>query len=215
VSYYPVYLNLKERKCLVVGGGKVAERKIRQLLKAQAKVTVVSPSITDGLKRLLRAGRIQHKNRSFSRGDTRGAFLVIAATSDETVNRMVSDESSGLINAVDMPEYCSFIMPSIIKKGPLSIAISTSGVSPAFARTLREDMESVFPADIAKYLAFLEKKRKTFMKTLPGISGEIARKRNRLFKKLGSREMLLLLRKGGFEQAKKSAENIIRKATQS
>jgi len=76
-------------------------------------------------------------------------------------------------------------------------------------------MESVFPADIAKYLAFLEKKRKTFIKTLPGISGEIARKRNRLFKKLGSREMLLLLRKGGFEQAKKSAENIIRKATQS
>lgn len=212
MSYYPVYLNLKDRKCLVIGGGKVAERKIRQLLKVGATVTVISPSITTGLKRLFSTGRIQYQNRSFRKGDTRGAFLVIAATSDEDVNRRVSSESTGLVNAVDMPEYCSFIMPSVIRKGALTIAISTSGTSPALARTLREDMEVSFPPDIAKYLAFLERKRRDLIESMPGSSEEVASKRGRLFRRLGSRELLNILREEGFDKAKKKAETLIKKA---
>lgn len=209
MNYYPVYLELDGRECLVIGGGRIAERKIRQLLRSGASVTIISPRITGGLRKLVESGRVRHKERTFRKGDTRNAFLVIAATSDERVNSAVSRESDGLVNAVDMPEHCSFIMPSVIRKGSLAIAISTSGISPALSRTFREELENYFPVETAQFLSYLEKKRKLILINLPGTSQEIVQKRTKLLKKLGSKEILGILRKQGFSKAKKKMDEII------
>jgi precorrin-2 dehydrogenase/sirohydrochlorin ferrochelatase len=210
MKYYPIYLNLRKRKCVVVGGGRTAERKIRQLLKAGAAVTVISPDLTTGLKRLLAAEKIRHVKREYRKGDAGNAFLVIAATSDARVNKVISEGYRGLVNAVDMPEYCSFIMPSVITRGPLTIAISTSGVSPALARTMREDLENHLPDELAGYLAYLKSVREKVMAAMPGTSGDGAAKRSRLLKEVGSIRMLELLREKGLESVREHIDAMLR-----
>ncbi|UCG77589.1 MAG: bifunctional precorrin-2 dehydrogenase/sirohydrochlorin ferrochelatase [Nitrospirota bacterium] len=210
-TYYPAFLDLKGKKCLIVGGGKVAERKVRSLVKAGANVTLISPELTASLKRMSSNEKIGHKKRRFRKGDTGGFFLVIAATSDEKVNRRVFEESKGLINSVDMPDLCNFIVPSVVSKGPLQIAISTSGLSPAVSRTLRKDLEEYVHKDVSRYLSWLKNIRERIKKKMPGMSSEASDKRTRLLKKLGSKEMLNEIRSKGFEKARKYAERIIEK----
>ncbi len=123
--YYPAFLNLEDKKTVVVGGGKVAERKILGLLNAQAEVTVVSPVITKRLEQEEQKGRIRHICRKYRKGDLKNAFLVIAATDSEDINEKVSRDAPCLVNVVDTPKFCNFIVPSILQRGPLTIAIST------------------------------------------------------------------------------------------
>jgi|WetSurMetagenome_2_1015567.scaffolds.fasta_scaffold00013_33 precorrin-2 dehydrogenase / sirohydrochlorin ferrochelatase len=204
VQYYPVFLNLTGRKCVVVGGGKVAERKVRRLLKTGARITVISPEITLGLEKLNAGGKIRHKNRPYRRGDTRGAFLVIAATSDDVINRKIASESEGLVNVADKPELCGFIAPSVVNRGALIIAISTSGVSPALAKTLRKELEKLLPADVAGYLELLKRLRQRIKELFPSSPERAA-----LLKELGSPEMLDILRKKGLKQAKATLEKMM------
>ena len=143
-AYYPVYLNLQGRRCVIIGGGGVAEGKIARLLESGAEIRVISPDATRGIQRMAAAGAIQWEPRPYRPGDLAGAFIAIAATNLREVNRRIFDEAEArgvMLNAVDDPPNCSFIAPSIVQRGPVTVAISTGGASPALARKLRESLQ--------------------------------------------------------------------------
>jgi precorrin-2 dehydrogenase/sirohydrochlorin ferrochelatase len=143
MGYYPVTLELGGRPCVVVGGGPVAERKIMGLLSAGARVTVISPEATAGIMALAETHEVIHHAREYRRGDLHGAFLAVAATDDPTVQESVAEEALGgcmLLNVVDRPALCSFILPAVLQRGPVTLAVSTGGASPALARRLRDDL---------------------------------------------------------------------------
>lgn len=158
MGYYPAFIDLKEKECLVVGGGQVAERKVRALLGAGARVTVVSPAVTKGLQRLNAQGRIRQLSRDYQSGDLRNAFLVVACTSFRQVNQEVAKEAKKrrmLVNVVDDPRWCNFIVPSVARRGDLTIAISTGGKSPALARKIREELQAKFGPEYGAMLKLL------------------------------------------------------------
>ncbi len=144
-SYYPVFLALNERRCVIVGGGAEAERKTTGLLECGAKVTVISPDVTVGLHDMVSRGLIDWEPREYQAGDLEGAFLVIAENLDSNVYKAVAWEATRrgiLLNVVDTTDLCSFIAPAVVRRGDVTFAISTSGLSPALARRLREELEN-------------------------------------------------------------------------
>ena len=144
-TYYPVYLNLRGRRCVIVGGGTVAEGKISRLLDSGAEICVVSPDATPGIRQFVADGAVRWEQRRYESGDLDGAFIAIAATNVREVNRRIFEEANErgvMLNAVDDPPNCSFIAPSIVQRGPVTLAISTGGVSPALARKLRESLQA-------------------------------------------------------------------------
>ncbi len=144
VAYYPVFLDLKGRRCVVIGAGEVAERKGRQLMSCGGEVTFISPEVTEGVRALRAEGRAAWEERPYRAGDLEGTFLAIAATDDAQVNQQVTreaEERKVLLNVVDVPELCQFIAPAVVERGPVTVAISTSGTSTALARKLRESLE--------------------------------------------------------------------------
>ena len=197
-SYYPAFLNLQGKRVVVVGGGKVAERKILALLKAGADVTVISPEITKRIAGEKLKGRVKHISRQYRRGDSRKAFLVIAATSSQEINRRVSEEAPCLVNVVDTPSLCNFIVPSVIQRGMLTIAISTGGVSPALSKSIRKELQKLYGHEFAEYLRILKKIRQKAIK-------EIKNKKSRadFLKSLASGEMIKMLKEKGFKEVKK------------
>ena len=143
-QYYPVFLDLKGRRCVIVGGGEIAERKIAGLLECGAGITMVSPQVTPGIRARAEAGDIRWEAREYVDGDLKGAFLAIASTDDESVNRAVHEEASRdgiVLNVVDRTALCSFIAPAVVRRGEVTVALSTGGASPALARKLRETLE--------------------------------------------------------------------------
>ena len=137
---------MQARRTVVVGGGHVAARKVESLLEAEAHVKVISPVLVPELELLMEAGDITALKRSYQEGDLEGAFLVIAATDDNTVNQAIWAEATKrgcLINVVDDPEHSTFILPAVMQHGEMSIAITTGGSSPALARRLRERLENI------------------------------------------------------------------------
>lgn len=157
-TYYPVLLDLTARPCLVIGGGKVAEGKVKGLLAAGARVTVVSPEITPALQHLAEIGQIGWEQRTYREGDLAGAFLAIAATDDRTVTQQVWEEAERrqvLLNAADDPAHCHFILPAVHRQGDLVIAVSTGGKSPALAVQLRDRLAKQFGPEYAWLLDML------------------------------------------------------------
>ena len=158
-NYYPVYLNLRGRRCVIVGGGTVAEGKIGRLLDSGADICVVSPDATPGIRQFVDDGAVRWEQREYRPGDLEGAFIAIAATNVREVNRRIFEEANSrgvMLNAVDDPPNCSFIAPSIVQRGPVTLAISTRGVSPALARKLRESLqnsEDLAWADLSSVMA--------------------------------------------------------------
>ena len=154
--YYAAFLDLRDRRCLVVGGGSIAERKVTGLLEAGARVLVVSPSLSAGLDTLVRAGTIQHRPRRFRRVDARRCTVVVAATgvtgTDDAV-AAAARAARALVNVVDRPSSCDFILPSVLRRGDLQIAVSTGGRSPALAREIRRRLEGEFGDDYAGLVA--------------------------------------------------------------
>lgn len=145
----PIFMRIKGRRCVVIGGGEVAARKVTMLLKAGADVLVVSPELHHELAAMLDAGQIAHEAAIFRAEHLEGACLVVAATDDETVNRAVFVEASARtlpVNVVDCPELCTFTMPSIVERYPLTIAISSGGAAPVLARMIRARIETLVPA---------------------------------------------------------------------
>lgn len=146
MKYYPIHLNINGKKCVVIGGGKVAERKIMSLLNCGAKMMVVSPKITKNIRRLADKSEISFICRKYRAGDLKDTFLAVVATDDSEINKEVAKEAKKrkvLVNVADGPELCDFIMPSVIRRGDLVIAISTSGRYPAFAKKLRIMLEDI------------------------------------------------------------------------
>ena len=142
-SFYPVFLNLTGRRCVVIGGGQIAEGKITTLIDSEAKITVISPDATQCIRDAADRAVIEFQERKYKNGDLQDSFLAIAATNDRVVNQEIFEEAEKLgvlLNVVDDPPRCSFIAPSIVKRGPVTLAISTGGASPALARKLRETL---------------------------------------------------------------------------
>lgn len=162
VDYFPAFLDLRGRRCLVVGGGAVAERKTRDLLTCGASVVVVSPDLTPELAELARRGLIAHRARRFRRWDTRGCVVVVAATGQPAVDAAVVAEARrrhALVNVVDDPARCDFIVPSVLRRGQLQIAVSTGGRSPALAREIRRRLEPLFDADLGPVIEEVGRRR--------------------------------------------------------
>jgi precorrin-2 dehydrogenase / sirohydrochlorin ferrochelatase len=155
VGYYPVFLEMKDRQCVVIGGGAVAEGKVEGLVAVGANVTVISPAITDRLRDLLRQGAIRHVAREYQTGDRAGYDLVFVATDNREINATVYGEARSLriwVNSADDPDHCDFILPAVVRRGDLAVAVSTGGVSPAATRAIREELDEYFTADYASFV---------------------------------------------------------------
>lgn len=167
MKYYPVCLDIRNRDCLVVGGGAVAFRKVKTLLACGASVTVVSPAFTSDLAGI-RDDALTLVRRPYESSDVAGRFLVIGATDDEAENRKISRDAEAnnvLCNIADLPDACNFILPAVVKRGDLLLAISTCGNSPAFAKHLRQRLEKDFGEEYTEFLRLMGALRKRLLDT--------------------------------------------------
>jgi precorrin-2 dehydrogenase / sirohydrochlorin ferrochelatase len=164
-SNYPIMLRLEGKKVVVVGGGKVAERKVSGLLGTGARVIVVSPDATVEIRRLAGDGIIDWQQKSFSEADIKEAFLVFAATNDKEINQLVKSFCLGsqLVTIADDPEGSNFTVPAYFQQGRLSIAVSTGGASPMLAGKIREQLEEQFDESYEEYLEFLYSARQRIL----------------------------------------------------
>jgi len=162
MQYFPMFFNINERPCVVVGGGDVAARKVSLLSRAGGKVTVVSPQLCESLQRRLADGEIQHQAKSFDAEDINDCVLVVAATDDAAVNRSISElaqQKNLPVNVVDQPELCTFVVPSLIDRSPVQVAVSTGGASPVLARLLRTRLETLIPASYGRLASLMDEFR--------------------------------------------------------
>jgi precorrin-2 dehydrogenase/sirohydrochlorin ferrochelatase len=158
MAYYPIFLEMASRPCLVVGGGAVAEAKVTGLLAAGARVTVVAPDLTSALEELLQQGTLLHHARDYQEADLEGCAACFVATDDGAINARVASEcrNRGIwVNAADDPANCDFILPSVVRQGDVVLAASTGGASPALARRLREELTAFLDSDYAPLAALL------------------------------------------------------------
>lgn len=207
MGYYPVFLEMKQRRCIVIGGGAVAERKVGGLLAVGACVTVISPTITERLQNLLTQGAIRHVAREYEAGDLAAYELAFVATDNVDTNRVVFHEARSRkvwVNSADDPDRCDFILPAVIRRGDLMIAVSTGGGSPAVSRAIREELESYFTKDYEILVGMAAEVREelrqrsivpdyqTWRKALSGdlrqliMGGELGRAKSLLLKQLGT-----------------------------
>ncbi len=162
VKYYPLCLDISGKRCVVVGGGNVAERKVRRLLACSAHVEVVAKTLTPDLAVWKREDKILHREGEYTDSCLAGAALVIGATDSETVNGRIAQDARARgipVNVVDDPARCDFILPSVVERGGLLIAVSTGGKSPALARKLREELEEAYGPEYAVLIEILGKLR--------------------------------------------------------
>ena len=160
--FYPIYLSLKNKRVVVLGGGNVAERKVESLLGTGASITVISPEVTPRLHSLAQANQIQIHRRAYARGDCDGATLVFSATDDAHVSAAVFQEATkagALINTADQPALCDFIMPAVVRRGDIAIAISTSGTSPGLAARLKRKIAKIIGPEYARFAELLSQAR--------------------------------------------------------
>jgi siroheme synthase-like protein len=164
IVYYPIFFNLQGKRCVVIGGGKVALRKVKMLLECEAVVTVISPEFRREISRLSKEKEIHLIQREYKAGDLKDAMIAIACTDMKKVNRKVVDEAKKagvLINVADDPESSDFIIPSFFRRENLTVAVSTAGVSPALARKIRTKLEKDFGEEYASLLSLIGEVRST------------------------------------------------------
>ena len=208
-NYYPIFLDLRGKTAVVVGGGEVALRKIEALLAAGAVVRVVAPEIRPDIEGLERHGVLQIVRRSYRAGDLEGAILAIAATSSPEVNRFVSDEASRnnvLLNVVDAQDLSDFIVPSVVRRGDLTVAISTGGLSPALARRLREKLEETLVPEYGAFLRLLGSMRSRVRRELP-----VLRQREAFWTEVVDSDVFELYRRDGEGAARRRMDEIMRR----
>ena len=196
VPFYIACLRLDGRRCLVVGGGDVGLEKVEGLLTCGAAVTLVAPAAHEQLAQLADEGSIVWERRRYEPADLDGSFLVIAATSDSEVNIGVHEDAEAramLVNVVDVPPLCNFILPAIVRSGPLAIAISTAGASPALAKRMKREIAEQFGEDYARLAVILNDARGWAKATLPTFQ-----ERRDFFESIvsGEPDPIVLLREG-------------------
>ena len=165
-SLFPMFIKLEGRQVLVVGAGKVGEQKIEGLLETGARIRVVALDATPAVREWARAGEIDLELRAFHRDDLAGAFLAVVATSSRTLNERIYHEAQMrgvLCNVVDVPELCDFFYPSVVRRGDLQIAVSTSGKSPSLAQKIRQQLEKQIGPGYAAWVAELGETRKLIL----------------------------------------------------
>ena len=177
MAYYPAFLNLTARPCLVIGGGRVGLDKVTGLLNAGAAVTVISPTLEPTLRGWAADGRIRHLARPYQDGEMVGFAVVMVVTDDRAANAAISAEGRrrGIwVNCADDPAHCDFILPSVVRRGPVTIGISTGGGSPAMARRIREELTDYFTEDFEGLADMLAEVRSDLRRRglLPGIDQE-------------------------------------------
>ena len=205
--YYTICLDVHDRACVVVGGGEVARRKVASLNDAGAIVTVISPQLESLLEYMAFQKEICWKKEKFHPSDLDSAFLVVAATDNRDVNRQIAEickKNEILCNVVDAPDEGSFIVPSTIERGLLTLAISTSGVSPSLASCIRQELEMAYGEEYGMFLELASLLRKKVIETFP-----TQQKRQQIFDRLVSSRALSLLRNGMVDEARKELEEII------
>ena len=209
-AYYPLFADLKGRRCVVVGGGRVAERKVTMLLGCGARVIVISPRATERLRRYAGQGKIRFVPRRFRPADVRGAWLVYAATNDQPINELVYRTATTqriFTNVVDQKPLCSFIAPAIVTRGPLTIAISTGGASPSLAKRLRRELEGTVGAEYVPMLRLLAGLRGIAKRRLPSYNG-----RKRYFDQLVRGRVFRLVQAGRVGEARRQALALLERA---
>ncbi|MEA2601599.1 MAG: precorrin-2 dehydrogenase [Acidobacteriota bacterium] len=207
MQHYPVYLSLRGRSCFVLGGCAQAEEKVRGLLEAEARVTVVAPEVTRGLAELALRGRIDLVDRRYRRGDLRTAFLVLVVSQSPAVVDAVWEETRGrnvLVNTLDDVPHCDFIAPAIVRRGDLAIAISTGGKAPALAVRLRQRLESEVGEEHARFLELAGRLRAPLARRWPDFET-----RRALWYRLVDSDVLHLLRRGDDARALARVEEIL------
>ncbi len=170
MKHFPVFLDLKDRSCLVIGGGSVASRKVKNLLNANAQVIVISPDINDNLSALEKDSKIIWIKREVENTDIARAFLVVAATDNKAVNAQIAElanNANTLVNVADDASLCSFIFPSVLDRSPVTIAVSTGGASPVLARQLRMKLETMIPSSCGRLAAITEEYREKVKQHFP------------------------------------------------
>ncbi len=163
MSYYPVFVEMTGRRCVVIGGGAVGERKVEGLLKSGADVTLISPDLTERLEAWAREGAIQHVSRPYRRGDLIGCEIAFAATNDPALTATIykdAREQRIWFNASDDPAHCDFILPAILRRGDLTMAVSTGGASPAAARVVRDELGKYLTADFGQLIQIASEARR-------------------------------------------------------
>lgn len=207
VSFYPVNLQIHDRLCIVVGGGSVAERKVKGLLEAGACVTVLSPEITPQLAELSKEKKITHVGRTYGEGDVKGFFIVICATNNELINRLVAEEASRLgvlVNVVDAPELGDFTMPFKITHGDLLLTISTGGKSPALAKMLGRELAQQYGPEYGTYLDLVALARTKMKKNMT-----LSKDREAFWRQTIDQDVINLLKEGKIQEAEAKINNAI------
>lgn len=204
-TLFPIFLSLNNQRCVVVGGGQVAERKVYNLLDHGARIEMISPEATQRLTEWAEEKKITWMPRKFKPADLQGAFLVFAATDDEAVNRQVADackQEGVLVNAVDDPPYCDFFIPSLIRRNSLLVAISTEGKSPAYAKRLRRQLEETITEQHGVFVDLLGEQRENVKSTVTDI-----RARQTIFEAMANLDVLELIKAGDEEKARERLES--------
>ncbi|MBV8431733.1 MAG: bifunctional precorrin-2 dehydrogenase/sirohydrochlorin ferrochelatase [Solirubrobacterales bacterium] len=168
--FYIACLRLTGRRCVVIGGGEVGLEKVEGLLACDGEVTLIAPAAHPELVQLALEGSIRWEQREYETGDLEGALIAIAATDDTDLNIRVFDEAEGrsmLVNVVDVPPLCNFILPAIVRTGPLAVAISTAGASPALAKRMKREINELFGEPYANLALLLNEARGWAKATLP------------------------------------------------
>ena len=205
MRYYPVYLDLKDRRVLVVGGGPIAEGKIGQLLEAGARVRVVSPGLTPRLNDLAVQGAIEYRAERFAVDDLDGAVLVISATDDQAVNEEVARlaaERGLLCNVVDQPALCNFITPALVTRGELQISVSTGGGSPSLTQRVKREIAALIGEEYGELLELAAEMRAEAKRELPDFE-----QRRQVLRGFIESEAVDLIRAGRSEDARRLARS--------
>ena len=206
-TYYPVYIQLRDQPCVVIGGGKIAEGKVEGLLAVEAHVTIVSPELTPRLQELSDQKQITYIPRAYQPGDLTGAFMVICATDQAEINHQVWQDASAnrqLVNVVDDTPRCNFIAPSILRKGDLTIAISTSGKAPALAVRLKERLQREIGPEYERFLELAGELREPLAKHIPDFET-----RKAIWYELVDSDILDVLARGEEDSAKEIISQVV------
>ncbi|WP_147822743.1 precorrin-2 dehydrogenase/sirohydrochlorin ferrochelatase family protein [Salidesulfovibrio onnuriiensis] len=201
MRYYPVFLNLEKKHCLVVGAGEVGRRKAQSLLDSGAGGVTVIDTADPGrdMAWLLECGKVRFERREFRESDLDGVFMVIASTSNHEVNQRIGalcDERGILCNIADLPEQCSFIVPASIRRGDLTVAISTAGSSPALAKRIRRELQESFGDEYAQLLSIMGALRPMML----GLGLE-TKENTAVFRQLANSNLLEVLASGDLDAA--------------
>ena len=204
---FPIFLKLKDKLCVIIGGGKVAQRKAQGLIKCGAKIKVVSPTVEDPVKRWASKGLLTWYEKKFTAGDLGGAFMAFVATDNHAENKKavrICNKKGIIVNVVDKPEQCDFFIPSVVRRKSLAIAISTEGKSPMFARRMCEELEKIITDEYGEFLNILGEQREYIKKEVPDIT-----RRNKIIEQIIYSDIFTQFKSCKTEQIKEFIEQCI------